>query len=71
MFGGAGEKTTPPGRYRVEIVSGELREKSHERKVQEALNAGAGLGWRLVSASTMNATGAYVTGIYWDTTPER
>ena len=71
MFGGGSEQMAPPGRYRVEIVSGELREKSHERKVQEALNAGDAMGWRLVSASTMNATGAYVTGVYWDTTPER
>lgn len=70
MFGGE-RATTPPGRYRTEMVSGEMREKSHERRVQEALDAGSARGWRLVSATTTNASGFYVTGIYWDTAPER
>jgi hypothetical protein len=34
--------------------------------VQERLDEGAAEGWRLVSATTTNAT-----GIYWDTTRER
>lgn len=53
------EAATASGRYRAEIVSGEMREKNHERNVQEALDAGSARGWRLV------------TGIYWDTAPER
>ena len=57
------------GRYRAEIVAGEMRQKSHLAKVQERLNEGAARGWRLVSANTTNATGSYVTGIYWDTVP--
>lgn len=57
------------GRYRAEIVAGEMRQKSHQAKVQERLDEGAARGWRLVSANTTNATGSYVTGIYWDTTP--
>lgn len=43
-----------------------MRVKSHQNKVQEALDEGASWGWRLVSATTTNATGSYVTGIYWD-----
>ena len=62
----AGQST---GRYRVEMVTGELRQKSHQAKVQERLDEGAARGWRLVSATTTNATGSYVTGIYWDTAP--
>jgi hypothetical protein len=57
------------GRYQVEMVTGELRQKSHQAKVQERLDEGAARGWRLVSATTTNATGSYVTGIYWDTAP--
>jgi hypothetical protein len=64
--GEAGQST---GRYRVEMVAGELRQKSHQAKVQERLDEGAARGWRLVSATTTNATGSYVTGIYWDTAP--
>jgi hypothetical protein len=61
----------PSGRYRVEIVSDQWREKSHLPKVQAALDEGSAAGWRLVSATTTNASGVYVTGIFWDTTPER
>lgn len=70
MFG-SGEVAQRSGRYRVRIVSGEYRVKSHEKKVQEALDEGEASGWRLVSATTTNATGAFTTGIYWDTRPER
>lgn len=70
MFGG-GEEQASSGRYRDQIVAGEFRVKSHEQKVQEALDEGSSRGWRRVSATTTNATGAYVTGIYWDTVPER
>jgi hypothetical protein len=59
-----------PGRYQVEIISGQIRQKSHQKDVQETLNEGSAKGWRLVSATTTNVGGAYVTGIYWDTTPE-
>jgi hypothetical protein len=48
-----------------------MRQESHQTKVQEHLDEGASRGWRLVSATTMNATGSYVTGIYGDTLPER
>jgi len=48
-----------------------MRQKSHQAKVQEHLDEGAGKGWLLISATTTNAAGSYVTGIYWDTTPER
>ncbi|HEX5849277.1 MAG TPA: hypothetical protein VFY59_08770 [Rubrobacter sp.] len=65
------EAREPTGRYRAEIVAGEMRQKSHQTKVQERLDEGAAKGWRLVSATTTNATGSYVTGIYWDTTQER
>ena len=61
----------PTGRYRFQIVTGEMRVKSHQNKVQEALDEGSSRGWRLISATTTNATGYYVTGIYWDTVPER
>ena len=70
MFGGS-EQASSSGRYRFRLVAGEMRVKSHQSKVQEALDEGASWGWRLVSANTTNATGSYVTGIYWDTTPER
>ncbi|MGB3635693.1 MAG: hypothetical protein WA982_16780 [Rubrobacteraceae bacterium] len=70
MFGSEEERTSS-GRYRFRIVAGEYRAKSHQSKVQEALDEGASWGWRLVSATTTNATGTYVTGIYWDTTPDR
>lgn len=65
MFGG--EESNSTGRYRFRIVAGEYRVKSHQQKVQEALDEGASWGWRLVSATTTNASGSYVTGIYWDT----
>lgn len=59
------------GRYQVEMVAGEMRKKSHHASVQEKLDEGSQQGWRLVSATTTNASGTYVTAIYWDTTPER
>lgn len=62
-------QSSATGRYRVEIVTGEMRKKSHQNKVQETLNEGSQQGWQLVSATTTNASGVYVTGIYWDTTP--
>ena len=65
------EDREPTGLYRAEIVAGEMRQKSHQAKVQEYPGEGAARGWRLVSATTTNATGSYVTGIYWDTAPER
>ena len=65
------EDREPTGLYRAEIVAGEMRQKSHQAKVQEYPDEGAARGWRLVSATTTNATGSYVTGIYWDTAPER
>lgn len=70
MFGN-GEAVRASGCYRVRVISGEYRVKSHEKKVQEALDEGIALGWRLVSATTTNATGAFTTGLYWDTRPER
>ena len=70
MFGG-GEERAPTGRYRFQLVAGEMRVKSHEQKVQEALDEGASWGWRLVSATTTNNGGSYITGLYWDTMPER
>ena len=69
MFGG-GERT-PTGRYRFQLVAGEMRVKSHQNRVQETLDEGSNRGWRLVGATTTNASGSYVTGIYWDTMPER
>jgi len=59
------------GRYRVELVSGEMRQKSHQQSVQRVLDEGGTRGWHLVSATTTNASGAWVTGVYWDTAPER
>jgi hypothetical protein len=64
-------QVTPPGRYRVELVSGEMRQKSHQQSVQRSLDEGSARGWRLVSATTTNASGSWVTGVYWDTAPER
>jgi hypothetical protein len=58
------------GRYRVELVSSEFRQKSHQQSVQGVLDEGNARGWRLVSATT-NASGAWVTGVWWDTTPDR
>jgi len=63
FWSGAG---TPAGRYRAEIVAGEMRQKSHQSRVHERLGDGAAKGWRLVGATTTNATGTY-----WDTTRER
>ena len=65
------EAREPVGRYRAETISGQLRQKSHLAKVQERLNEGDARGWRLLSASTTNASGAHFTSIYWDTTQER
>lgn len=67
MFDSEARQSTGP--YQVEMVTGELRQKSHQAKVQERLDEGTVRGWRLVSATTTNATGSYVTGIYWDTAP--
>lgn len=64
-------QSTATGRYRVEIVTGEMRAKSHERKVQEALDKGSVEDWRLVNATTTNASSIYVTALYWDTAPKR
>jgi hypothetical protein len=61
--------TKPPGRYQAEIVSGEMREKSHQGKAQVTLDEGSSHGWRLVSATTTYSGGFFITGIYWDTTP--
>ena len=58
------------GRYRVELVSGEFRQKSHQQSVQGVLDEGSARGWRLVSATT-DACGAWATGVWWDTTPDR
>lgn len=55
----------------MELVSGELRQKSHQQSVQRALDGGSARGWRLVSATTTNASGSWVTGVYWDTAPGR
>lgn len=71
MVFGSDEAARSTGRYRVRVVSGEYRVKSHEKKVQEALDEGDARGWRLVSATTTNATGAFTTGLYWDMRPER
>ncbi len=57
------------GRYRVDLVSGEMRQKSHQKSVQETLDEGSASGWRLVRANTTNASSVYVTAVYWDTTP--
>lgn len=70
---GSSEAEVPVGRYKVEIISGKMMQRSHLPKVQEHLNEGEQRGWRLVSASTSNeamGTG-WITSIYWDTTPER
>ena len=58
------------GRYRVEMVSGQMRQKSHQQSVQRALDEGSARGWRLVSATTTNAAGTWVIGVYWDAAPE-
>jgi hypothetical protein len=58
------------GRYRVELVSGEFRQESHQQSVQGVLDEGSARGWRLVSVTT-DACGAWVTGVWWDTTPDR
>jgi hypothetical protein len=62
---------TATGRYRVDLVSGEMRQKSHQQSVQDTLDAGSAAGWRLVNATTTNASGAWVSAVYWDTAPER
>ena len=69
MFGGGSEES--PGRYRFEMVSGHLREKSHKSDVQTALDAGADKSWELVNASHSASGGGYVTALFWDTTPRR
>ena len=63
-------RSSASGRYRVELVSGEMRQKSHQQSVQRSLDEGGARGWRLVSATTTNASGSWVTGVYWDTAPE-
>lgn len=67
----SGAQNQVSGRYQVEMVAGEMRKKSHHASVQEKLDEGSQQGWRLVSATTTNASGTYVTGIYWDTMSER
>jgi hypothetical protein len=69
MFGD--DAAASAGRYRTRIVAGHLRQHKHEEAVQHALDEGSAAGWRLVSATTTNGTGTYVTGIFWDTAPER
>lgn len=69
MFGS--EEVAATGRYRVEIVTGEMRAKPHQRSVQEALNEGGTRGWELVSATTTYTGSAYVTSLYWDASPRR
>jgi hypothetical protein len=66
------EAEVPVGRYQVEIISGDMMQRSHLPKVQQRLNEGEQRGWGLVSASTSNeAMGSgWITSIYWDTTPE-
>lgn len=64
------EPTMSGGRYQARLVSGQMRRKSHQEKVQEALDEGSARGWRLVSATTTNASGSFVTGIYWDASPD-
>lgn len=71
MFGSDEQRAMSGGRYQVEIVSGQLRQKSHQEKIQATLDEGSARGWRLVSATTTNASGSFVTGIYWDTNPDR
>ncbi len=68
MFERSAESQTT-GRYRVDLVSGEMRQKSHQQSVQRTLDEGSASGWRLVSANTTNASSVYVTAVYWDTTP--
>ncbi len=63
------DASSATGRYRVALVSGEIRQKSHEESVQQALDVGSARGWGLVSATTTNASGTWVTAIYWDTAP--
>lgn len=71
MFGSDDRSGSASGRSTVELVSGELRQESHQQSVQRALDEGSARGWRLVSATTTNASGSWVTGDYWDTAPER
>ncbi len=52
-------------------MSGEMRQKSHQQSVQRSLDEGSVRGWRLVSATTTNASGSWATGVYWDAAPER
>ncbi|MBA2692825.1 MAG: hypothetical protein H0U65_10080 [Rubrobacter sp.] len=70
MFGNDDQQMSV-GRYQARLVSGQMRQKSHQQSVQEVLDEGAAKGWRLVNATTTNASGAWVTSVYWDTTPDR
>ena len=63
------DTSSATGRYRVVLVSGEMRQKSHQQSVQQALDEGSARGWVLVNATSTNASGAWVTGIYWDAAP--
>jgi len=65
------EARTATGRYRVEMVAGQYRQNKHQEEVQRALDEGSSRRWTLVNATTTNATGAWVTAIYWDTAPDR
>lgn len=64
------ESEARAGRYQVEFVSGQFREKKHQEEVQRVLDEGSARGWRLVSATTTNAGSTWVTGVYWDTAPD-
>ena len=68
MFGSEGESI---GRYHFEIIAGQMRMKSHQSEVQEALNEGANKGWELLNASLTGLSGGYSTGLFWDTAPRR
>lgn len=68
MVGSDSEQRT--GRYSFEMVSGHLRQKSHESDVQKALNEGASRGWELVNASYAYS-GSHITALVWDTSPRR
>lgn len=64
MFKSDDQKPTMSGgRYQARLVSGQMRQKSRQEKVQEALDEGSAMGWRPVGATTTNASGSFVTGI--------
>jgi hypothetical protein len=65
------EEVPATGRYRIEMVTGQLREKPHQRTVQQSLDEGGSRGWELVSATTTYTGGGYATALYWDASPRR